>query len=86
MDYFVTDTVGLILASLNVITVVLLIYVFLRVVAEGRSRLLEVLDRIFGPVLAPLRRVIPTGRIDGAALVVAALLQLIAFALRKRYL
>lgn len=86
MGYFVTDTVGLILASLNVITVVLLIYVFLRIVAEGRSKLLEVLDRIFGPVLAPLRRMLPAWRVDGASLIAAALLQLIAFALRKRYL
>lgn len=86
MGYFVTDTVGLIIAVLNVITVVLLIYLFLQVVAEGRSTLLGVLDRIFGPVLAPLRRVLPMWRIDGAALIVAALLQLVALVLRRRYM
>ena len=86
MDYFVTDTVGLIIAGLNVITVVLLIYVFLQVVAEGRSTLLKVLDRIFGPVLSPLRRALPAWRIDGASIIAAALLQLIVMALRRRYL
>ncbi len=86
MDYFVADTVGLIIAILNVITVVLLIYVFLQVVAEGRSTLLKVLDRIFGPVLYPLRRILPRWWIDGAALIAAALLQVIALALKRRYM
>lgn len=86
MGYFVTDTVGLIIAGLNVVTVVLLIYVFLQVVAEGRSTLLKVLDRIFAPPLAPLRRLLPAWRVDGASLVVAALLQMIAIVLKRRYL
>jgi uncharacterized protein YggT (Ycf19 family) len=86
MSYFVADTVGLIIAALNVITIVLLIYLFLQVVAEGRSALLKALDRIFGPVLAPLRRVLPTWRIDSAALVVAVLLQAIALLLKRWYM
>jgi len=86
MGFFVTDAVGLIIASLNVITVVLLIYVFLQVAAEGRSTLLKILDRVFGPVCVPLRRVLPLWRVDGAALIVAALLQLVALVLRRRYL
>ena len=86
MGYFVTNVVGLIIAVLNVITVVLLIYLFLQVVAEGRSMLLAVLDRIFGPVLDPLRRILPRWRVDGAALIVAALLQLVALVLKRRYM
>ena len=86
MNYFAADTVGLIIAGLNVITLVLLIYVFLQVVAEGRSTLLKILDRMFGPVLTPLRRVLPEWRVDGASLIAAALLQLIVMALRQRWL
>jgi uncharacterized protein YggT (Ycf19 family) len=86
MGYFVTDPVGLILASLNVLTVVLVIYVFLQAVAEGRSTLLRVLHRVFTPLLVPLRSVLPRWRIDAAPIILAALLQFIAFALRRRYL
>lgn len=85
MGHFVMDTVGLIIASLNVITVVLLIYLLLQMVAEERSSLLKVLHRIFGPVLAPLRRALPEWRIDGAALIVAVLLQLVVLVVRRRY-
>jgi uncharacterized protein YggT (Ycf19 family) len=71
---------------LNVITVVLLIYVFLQAVAAGRGKLLGVLDRLFGPIIAPLRRVLPEWPIDGASIIIAVLLQLIVFALKRRYL
>jgi uncharacterized protein YggT (Ycf19 family) len=85
MGYFVTDRVGLIIAFLNVITFLLLVYMFLKAAAEGRSRLLRVLDRIFAPTLSPLRRVLPAGRLDLASIVLAAVLQIVAFALRRAY-
>lgn len=86
MGYFITDPVGLIIAALKVLTFILLVYVFLQVVAEDRSRLLRVLDGIFAPLLSPLRRVLPEWRIDTASIILAAALQLIAFALRRRYM
>jgi uncharacterized protein YggT (Ycf19 family) len=86
MSYFVTDPVGLIIAALNVITVVLLIYVFLQAVAAGQSKLLKVLDRLFGPIIAPLRRILPKSPVDGASIIIAVLLQVIVFVLKRRYL
>lgn len=86
MGYFVTDPIGLIIAVLNVATFLLLVYIFLMVVAGGRSRLLQVLDRIFAPILSPLRRVLPAWKLDTAPVILAAVLQLIAFTLKRYYL
>ena len=83
MGLFVTDPIGLIIAFLNVATFTLLVYVFLKAVEE-RSRLLHVLDRIYGPILVPLRRILPAWRVDIAPLILAALLQAIVFILKRR--
>lgn len=80
-----TDVVGLIIAALNVATVLLLVYIFLEWVADERSRLLRVLDRIWSPPLAPLRRVLPAWRIDSASLILALILQIIIFLLKRGY-
>jgi len=47
MGYFVTDTVGLILAFLNTLTFMLLLYLFLQLVGVPDSRVYGALDRIF---------------------------------------
>jgi uncharacterized protein YggT (Ycf19 family) len=85
MRYLVSDTVGLIIAALNVATVTLLVYVFLEWVADERSRLLRVLDRIWSPLLDPARRVLPARRIDPASLILALILQVIVFFLKRGY-
>jgi uncharacterized protein YggT (Ycf19 family) len=86
MGYFITNPVGLIIAALNVLTFVLLVYIFLLAVADERSRLLLLLDRMFAPLLTPLRNRLPRGSIDTASVILAAVLQLIAFALKRRYM
>ena len=83
MGYFVDDGIGLIIASLNSATFITLVYVFLKAV-EPRSRLLHALDKAYGPLLAPLRRILPAWRLDVAALILAAVLQAAAFGI-KRY-
>lgn len=80
-----TDIIGLIIAALNVATVLLLVYVLLEWVADERSRLLRVLDRIWSPLLGPLRRVLPEWRIDSASLILALILQIIVFFLKRGY-
>jgi uncharacterized protein YggT (Ycf19 family) len=85
MRYFVTDVIGLIIAALNVATVLLLVYVLLEWVADERSRLLRVLDRIWSPLLAPLRRVLPAWRIDAASLILALILQIVILLLKRGY-
>jgi uncharacterized protein YggT (Ycf19 family) len=85
MGYFITDGIGLIIAALHVATVTLLVYVLLEWVADERSRLLRVLDRIWSPLLGPLRRVLPAGRIDSASLILALILQIIVFFLKRGY-
>jgi len=76
---FVTDKVGLIIASCNVLSIVLLIYLFLEIMAGERSRLFVALDRIFTPLLFPLRKVAPDARFDYAPIVLAVILQLVSF-------
>lgn len=83
MDYFIGDSVGLILAFLNVATVVILIYGFLNVAAGDRSKLYRTLDRVFKPLLAPLRRILPACRVDIASIILIAVLQLIALAIKR---
>jgi uncharacterized protein YggT (Ycf19 family) len=83
MGYFVTDGIGLIIASLNTATFITLVYVFLKAV-ETRSRLFHALDKIYGPLLAPLRRILPAWTLDVASLIFAAALQAAAFGI-KRY-
>jgi uncharacterized protein YggT (Ycf19 family) len=85
MGFFVTDVIGLIIAALNVATVLLLVYIFLEWVADERSRLLRVLDRMWSPLLGPLRRVLPAWRIDSASLILALILQIIIFLLKRSY-
>lgn len=57
----------------------------MQVVAGDRSRLLKVLAGIFTPVLSPLRRILPQWRIDPATVILAVLMQLVAFALKAGY-
>jgi uncharacterized protein YggT (Ycf19 family) len=86
MGFFVTDVVGLILAFLNTLTFLLLLYLFLQLVGVPDSRVYKVLDRIFSSVLWPVRRVLKRKGFDASPLVMAAVLQLIALAVRKNWL
>lgn len=83
MGYLVNDTVGLIIAFLNVATIVALIYCFLQTVGDDRSRLLGILDKGLSPILAPLRRFLPRRGFDFSPVILAVLLQAAA-ALIKR--
>jgi uncharacterized protein YggT (Ycf19 family) len=85
MTYFETSPIGLIIAALNVATFLLLVYFILEWVADERSRVYRVLDGIFSPLLGPLRRLLPARRFDVSSLIVAAVLQMIAFFLRKGF-
>jgi uncharacterized protein YggT (Ycf19 family) len=82
VGYFVTDKIGLIIAALNTATFITLVYIFLKAVEE-RSRLLHVLDRLYSPVLSPLRRVLPAWKLDLASIIFAAVLQLAALFIRR---
>jgi len=82
MGYFITDRIGLIIAALNTATFITLVYVFLKAVEE-RSRLLHTLDKVYAPLLAPLRRVLPAWRLDFAAIILAAVLQIVAFGIKR---
>jgi uncharacterized protein YggT (Ycf19 family) len=84
MGYFITEPVGLIIAALNTVTFITIVYVFVKAVEE-RSRLLHVLDKIYGPLLAPVRKVLPAWKLDLAALILAAVLQLVAFYVKRRW-
>ncbi len=86
MGYFVTDGVGLILAFLNTLTFLLLLYLFLQLVGVPDSRVFRALDRIFSPALSPVRRLMKGLRFDASPLVLAAVLQMIATAIRKNWL
>jgi uncharacterized protein YggT (Ycf19 family) len=81
MGYVVTDGIGLIIASLNTATFITLVYVFLKAV-EQRSRLFHALDKIYGPLLAPLRKILPAWNLDLASLILAAALQAAAFGIK----
>jgi len=84
MDYFVKDPVGLIIAFLNVSTFLLLIYILLQAMEELRGgKIFRMLDYIFAPLLSPLRRFLPVGRIDSAAIVLIVVLQLTAFIIKR---
>ncbi len=86
MGYFATDTVGLILAFLNTLTFLLLLYLFLQLVGVPEGRVFRALDRIFYPVLAPVRRLLNRRGFDASPLILAAVLQLITLAVRKNWL
>ncbi|MDZ7859064.1 MAG: YggT family protein [Candidatus Krumholzibacteriota bacterium] len=84
MDYFVKSPSGLIIAFLNVCTFMLLIYILLQILEEKqRGKVFAILDRIFSPILTPLRRFLQAGRIDWAAVGVIIILQLAAFIIKK---
>ncbi len=85
MAYFETSSIGLIIALLNVATFLLLVYIFLEQVADKKSALLNALDRIFTPILKPLRRSLPEWRVDTAALILAVILQMIVFVMKRWY-
>ena len=86
MGYFVNGQVGLILAFLNTLTVLLLLYMVLQLVGVPDSKVFQALDRIFSPVLKPVRWLIKRTRFDVSPLILAALLQLIAQAIKKNWL
>jgi len=83
MGYFVTDRIGLIIATLNTVTFITIVYVFVKAVEE-RSRLLHLLDKVYAPLLAPLRRILPAWKLDLAAIILVAVLQLVAFYVKSR--
>jgi uncharacterized protein YggT (Ycf19 family) len=85
MRYFISEPIGLIIAALNTATFITLVYAFLKAVEE-RSRLFHVLDKAYKPLLAPLRRVLPAWKLDLASLILAAILQLVAFYVKRRWL
>ncbi len=85
MGFFVNDAVGLIIAFLNVITFLLLIYCFLQTVGDDRSRVLGILDRVFSPILAPLRRILPRWRFDISPLIMAVLLQAVVTFMKRTW-
>ena len=85
MDYFVSDRVGLTIAVLNTATFLALCYAFLRAVEE-RSKLYQILDRIYSPALSPLRRILPAWKIDIASLLLAAALQVASLVIKRHSL
>ena len=86
MGFVVGGTVGLILAFLNTVTVLLLLYLVLQLVDVPDSKVKKALDNIFSPVLKPVRRLLKRSRFDLSPLVLAAVIQLIALAIRKNWL
>lgn len=86
MGYFLSGAVGLILAFLNTLTFLLLLYMFLQLVSVPDSRVYKALDRIFSPVLKPVRRLLKRQGFDASPLILAAVIQLIALAVRKNWL
>lgn len=86
MGYFVSGSVGLILAFLNTLTVLLLLYMVLQLVGAPDSKVFQALDRIFSPVLKPVRRLLKRPGFDLSPLILAALLQLVALAIKKNWL
>jgi len=82
MGYFITDSIGLIIAALNTATFITLVYVFVKAVEE-RSRLLHMLDKVYTPLLTPLRRVLPAWKLDLAAIILAVVLQIVAFGIKR---
>lgn len=86
MGYFVGDQVGLILAFLNTMTFLVLLYMFLQLVNVPGSKVYKALDTIFSPVLKPVRRLLKRRGFDPSPLVLAAVIQLIATAIRKNWL
>ena len=86
MGYFVDDTVGLILAFLNTLTVLLLLYFVLQLAGVRDSKVLRVLDKAFSPALRPVRRLLRKMRFDISPLILAALIQLVAQAIRKNWI
>lgn len=82
MGYFITDCIGLIIAALNTATFITLVYVFVKAVEE-RSRLLHMLDKVYTPILTPLRRVLPAWKLDLAAIILAVVLQIVAFGIKR---
>jgi uncharacterized protein YggT (Ycf19 family) len=73
----------LIIATLNVVSLILLLYVLLQLVGERRGKVYSLMDRVFSPLLSPLRRLTPEFRIDPAAVVLLALLRLIVFLIKR---
>jgi len=86
MGYLSTNSVGLILAFLNTITFLLLLYMFLQLVSVPDSKVHKALDSIFSPVLKPVRRLLKRKGFDVSPLILAAVIQLIALAVRKNWL
>jgi uncharacterized protein YggT (Ycf19 family) len=86
MGYFVDDRVGLILAFLNTITLLVLLYMFLQLVNVPGSKVYKALDTIFSPVLKPVRWLLKRQGFDASPLILAAVIQLIALAVRKNWL
>jgi uncharacterized protein YggT (Ycf19 family) len=86
MGYFVSDTVGLIIAFLNTITFLLLLYMVLQHVGAPDSKVIQALDRIFSPVLKPVRWLFKRQGFDASPLILAAVIQLIVLAVRKNWL
>ena len=86
MGYFTGGTVGLILAFLNTLTFLLLLYMFLQLVSVPDSKVHKALDSIFSPALKPVRRLLKRKGFDVSPLILAAVIQLIALAVRKNWL
>ncbi len=85
MGYFIADTVGLIIAAINVITFVLMIYIFLDLAAGERSKLYRILRRMMRVFLAPLRKIAPGWQFDISPIIMIVILQVIAFVIKWKY-
>ncbi len=85
MGYFITEPIGLIIAFLNVTTILLSIYFLLLLIADSRSRVFRMLDTIFTPVLNPLRKIFREGRLDASPAVLAVVLQVLSFAIKWNF-
>ncbi|MFO7915638.1 MAG: YggT family protein [Candidatus Krumholzibacteriales bacterium] len=73
----------MIIATLNVVSLLLLVYVMLQLVGEARGRVYSAMDRLFSFILSPLRKLMPVMKIDLAAIVLIAILRLIVFFIKR---
>jgi uncharacterized protein YggT (Ycf19 family) len=73
----------LIIATLNVVSLLLLLYVLLQLVGEARGKVYSIMDRVFSFILAPIRKLMPEFKIDLAAIVLLAILRLAVFLIKR---
>jgi YggT family protein len=82
-DYFLNPAEFIVQAVLGIVLLVVLLRFLLQLCrADFYNPLSQVILKVTQPVLQPLRRVLPgTGRVDGASLLAALLVQMVTLAL-----